>query len=127
MEKPKESGKQTAKKIIKKYDKIRREKAYQKLVDTREKKKKQRNIEIVDEIKDAAAKKNNRIVAKKILDKYKTTFLVDEEDLETIAYDEPEEEIFRGESIVEAEIKFLTLKSLKSNKKLPLKILMKKP
>ena len=33
MEKPEESGKQTAKKIIKKYYKIRREKAYQKLVD----------------------------------------------------------------------------------------------
>ena len=40
MEKPEESGKQTAKKIIKKYDKIRCEKAYEKLVDIHEKKEK---------------------------------------------------------------------------------------
>ena len=40
MEKPKEFGKQAAKKIIKKYDKIRCEKAYQRLVDTHAKRKK---------------------------------------------------------------------------------------
>ena len=71
LKKQKRSGKKTAKKLIKKYDRIRREKAYQKLVDTREKRKKQKKIELTDEIKDAAAKKNNRIVAKKILDKCK--------------------------------------------------------
>ena len=69
LKKQKRSGKKTAKKLIKKYDRIRREKAYQKLVNTREKRKKQKKIELTDEIKDAAAKKNNRIVAKKILDK----------------------------------------------------------
>ena len=40
MEKPEEFGKQAAKKIIKKYDKIRHEKAHQMLVDIREKKEK---------------------------------------------------------------------------------------
>ena len=34
--------------------------------------------------------------------KPKKAFLVNEEDLETIAYDEPEEDLFRGESIIEA-------------------------
>ena len=55
------------------------------------------------------SKKSTKIAAKKISQKYKNfkkpkkTFLVNEEDLETIAYDEPEEEdLFRGESILEA-------------------------
>ena len=108
MKKPKGSGKQAAKKIIKKYDKIRHEKAYQMLVDTREKRKKQRKIEIVDEIKNVAAKKNTRIVAKKILGKYKRmerpkkTYLVDEEDIETLDFNEPQEDLFKGGSVIEA-------------------------
>ena len=55
------------------------------------------------------SKKSTKIAAKKISQKYKNfkkpkkTFLVNEEDLETIVYDEPEEEdLFRGESILEA-------------------------
>ena len=108
IKKSKRSGKEAAKKIMKKYDKIRREKAHERLVDTCEKRKKQRKIEIVDEIKNAAAKKNTRIVAKKVLDKYKRmkrpkkTYLVDEEDIETLDYDEPVEDLFKGESILEA-------------------------
>ena len=49
-----------------------------------------------------------RIVAKKVLDKYKRmkrpkkTYLVDEEDIETLDYDEPVEDLFKGESILEA-------------------------
>ena len=119
LKKQKRSGKKTAKKLIKKYDRIRREKTYQKLVDTREKRKKQKKIELIDEIKDAAAKKNNRIVAKKILDKCKRMkrpkkkFLVDEEDIETIDYDEPEEAIIRGESILEAANKVLDFDEFK--------------
>ena len=42
IEKPKRSGKEAAKKIIKKYDKIRREKMFRKIVDANEKKKKNR-------------------------------------------------------------------------------------
>ena len=55
------------------------------------------------------SKRSTKIAAKKISQKYKTlkkpkkTFLLNEEDLETITYDEPEEEdLFRGESILEA-------------------------
>ena len=32
----------------------------------------------------------------------KKTFLVNEEDIETIDYKEPQEDLFRGESIIEA-------------------------
>ena len=64
-------------------------------------------------------KKSAKIVAKKISQKYKNlkkikkTFLVNEEDLETIASDEPEEDLFRGESILEAANKFLNFDKFK--------------
>ena len=55
---------------------------------------------------DSAAKKST---AKKIVNKYKNMkrpkkkYLVDEKDIETISYaDEPEEDLFKGENIVEA-------------------------
>ena len=53
IEKPKGSGKEAAKQIIKKYDKIRREKTFKKIVDANEKGKK--NIEIVKDIKNFAS------------------------------------------------------------------------
>ena len=60
------------------------------------------------------SKKSTKIAAKKISQKYnnlkkpKKTFLVNEEELKTIAYDEPEEEdLFRGESILETANKVL--------------------
>ena len=43
IEKPKWSGKEAAKKMIKKYDKIRREKTFRKIVDADERKKKTKN------------------------------------------------------------------------------------
>ena len=49
----------------------------------------------------------------KNLKKPKKTFLVNEEDLETIAYDEPEEKLFRGESIIEAANKVLDFDKFK--------------
>ena len=53
-------------------------------------------------------KKGKQVAAKNILKKYKNlkkskkTFLVNEEDLETISYDEPQEDLFAGESIIAA-------------------------
>ena len=62
--------------------------------------KKKRNIDIVQEIKDAASKKSAQITAKKISDKYKKmrykksspTFLADEADIETIDYNDGSDE-----------------------------------
>ena len=56
-----EKSKKTGKKIIKKYDKIRREKKFKKIVDTMQKKRKTEKIDAVDELKDALLKKNAKI------------------------------------------------------------------
>ena len=71
IEKPKRSGKETAKNIIKRYDKIRREKKFKKVVETNDKKKNNENISILEEIKNANDKKNAKITAQKIFKKYK--------------------------------------------------------
>ena len=87
IEKPKGSGKEAAKKIIKKYDKIRREKTFRKIVNVNEKKKKSKNIEIIEDVKNSTAKKSTKVTTKKILNKYKAmkrakkTYLVNEEDI----------------------------------------------
>ena len=58
-------------------------------------------------------KKGKQIAAKNILNKYKNlkkpkkTYLVNEEDLETINYNEPQEDLFAGESILAAANKVL--------------------
>ena len=52
------------------------------------------NINIIDEIRNPTSKKSMKLTAKKVADKYKKmrqkrpqkTFLVDEEDIETIDY-----------------------------------------
>ena len=66
------------------------------------------------------SKKSAAITAKKISHKYKNlkkpkkTFLVNEKDLETIACDdEPQEDLFRGESILEAANKVLDFEAFK--------------
>ena len=75
-------------------------------MDANEKKKK--NIEIVKDITNFASKKSARITANKILQKYKSmkrpkkTYFVNEEDIDTIDYNEPQEDLFQGESIIEA-------------------------
>ena len=70
---------------------------------------KKRNIDTVEEIKNATSKKSMQITAKKISDKYKkmkykkppSTFLVDEADVETIDYnDDSDEDMFAKGSIV---------------------------
>ena len=132
IEKPKGSGKEAAKKIIKKYDKISREKPFKKIVDAYEKRKKNKNIEIVEDIKNFAAKKSARITANKIFQKYKSmkrprkTYLVNEEDLETTDYNEPQENLFQGESIVEATNKVLDFKAFKKDQANALKEMKKK-
>ena len=132
IEKPKRSGKEAAKKMIKKCDKIRREKTFTKIVDPNEKKKKTKNINIIEDIKNSAAKKSTKITAKKILQKYKSikrpkkTYLVNEEDLETLDYNEPQKDLFRGESIVEAANKVLDFEALKKDQANGLKKLKKK-
>ena len=52
-----EKTKNAVKKIIKKYDKIRREKKSKKVIDTMEKKRKTEKIDTVGELKDASLKK----------------------------------------------------------------------
>ena len=75
-------------------------------MDANEKKKK--NIEIVKDISNFASKKSARITANKILQKYKSMkrpkkiYFVNEEDIDTIDYNEPQEDLFQGESIIEA-------------------------
>ena len=101
-------------------------------MDANEKRKKNKNIEIVEDIKNFAAKKSARMTAKKILQKYKSmkrpkkTYLVNEEDLEPIDYNEPQEDLFRGESIVEAENKVLDFKAFKKDQTNALKEMKKK-
>ena len=65
-------------------------------------------------------KKSNLMAAKKISQKYKNlkktkkTYLVNEEDLETIQYDdEPQEDLFKGESVLEAANKVLDFDEFK--------------
>ena len=68
-------------------------------MDANEKKKK--NIEIVKDISNFASKKSARITANKILQKYKSmkrpkkTYFVNEEDIDTIDYNEPQEDLFQ--------------------------------
>ena len=69
--------------------------------------------------KNSASKTSTKLAAKKISQKYrnlkkpKKTFLVNEEDLKTIAYDEPEDDLFSEESILEAANKVLDLEEFK--------------
>ena len=63
-------------------------------------------MDTVDEIKTASNKKRTRITAQKILKNYKNmkkpkrTYLVNEEYIDTIDYNEPQEDLFEGESIL---------------------------
>ena len=56
-EKPKKSGKVAAKLIIEKHDKIRWEKKFKKIVEAKEKKKENKNINILEEVKNFMIKK----------------------------------------------------------------------
>ena len=64
------------------------------------------NINILEEIKNTNDNKNAKITARKILKKYKNmkipkkTYLIDEQDVETIDYNELQKDLFESESIV---------------------------
>ena len=68
-----------------------------------------------EKFKKDQAKKNTIQTAKKISKKYKNlkkpkkSFSVNEEDIETITYDEPQEDLFKSESILNAANKVLDL------------------
>ena len=85
------------------------------------KRKKTKTINMIEDIKNSAAKKSTKITAKKILQKYKSmkrpkkTYLLNEEDLDSIEYNEPQEDLFRGESIVEAANKVLDFEKFKKD------------
>ena len=56
----------------------------------------------------------------------KKTYLVNEEDLDTIDYNEPQEDLFQGESIVEAANKALDFEKFKKDQANALKEMKKK-
>ena len=64
-------------------------------------------------------KKNAKITAQKILKKYKRmkipkkSYLIDEKDVETIDYNEPQEDLFESKSIVKAANKVLDYEAFK--------------
>ena len=101
-------------------------------MDANEKRKKTENIDTINEIKNSAAKKSAKITAKKIVEKYKLmkrpkkTYLVSEKDLETIDYNKPQEDLFKGESIVEAANKVLDFEAFKKDQAKALSDLKKK-
>ena len=72
MKSQKKSGKETAKKIIKKYNKIRQEKTFTKIVEANKRKKMNKNLDMVEDRKDVASKKSAKITTKKVLQKYKS-------------------------------------------------------
>ena len=86
-----------------------------------EKKIKTEKIDAVDKLKDASLKKNATITTKKIVRKYKSmkrpkkTCLVDEKDLETIDYNELQEDVFKGESIINAVNKVVDFEKFKKD------------
>ena len=83
-------------------------------------------VNALKEMKKRKSKRKNSvgITAKKISQKHKNikkpkkTFLVNEEDLETIAYDdEPQEDLFRGESILKTANRVLDFEAFKKQQK----------
>ena len=97
----------TANKIKDKYLKIRREKS-KKLTDQHKKDKPVKVIDAITDVNKASDKKQKKIAAEKILKKYKNlkkpkkTYLVKETNVKTIDYLSPNEDIYAGESIVNA-------------------------
>ena len=92
-----------------------------------EKKRKTDKIDAVDELKNASLKKNAAITAKKIVKKYKSmkrskkTYLIDEKDLENPDYNEPQEDLFKGESIINAVNKVFNFEKFKKDQSEALK------
>lgn len=114
---PKISSQKTAKRIKDKYKKIRRNKIKsQKIVESNKKNKILKETDTIEEIKTASNKKRTKVAAQKILKKYKNLkrpkkpYLVIEKDID---YIEPQEDLFAGESIVNAVNKVLDFEQFK--------------
>ena len=125
---PKKSSQKAAKRIKDKYARIRQNKAKsKKIVESNKRNKILKDIDTIEEIKTASDKKRTKIAADKILKKYKNmkrpkkTYLVNEEDIETIDYIEPQEDLFTGESIVNAANKVLDFNQFKKEQEKELK------
>ena len=125
---PKKSSQKAAKRIKDKYAKIRQNKAKsKKIVESNKRNKILKEIDTVEEIRTASDKKRTRITADKILKKYKNmkrpkkTYLVNEEDIETTDYTKLKEDLFAGESIVNAGNTVLNFKQFKKDQKKELK------
>ena len=79
-----------------------------------------------------AIKKLAKITAQKIFKKFnrmkipKKTYLIDEEDVETIDYNEPQEDLFESESIAKAANKVLNYEEFKRDQEKLLKNSSKK-
>ena len=86
-----------------------------------------KDIDTIEEIRTASDKKRTKITADKILKKYKNmkrpkkTYLVNEENIKTIDYTEPKEDLFADESIVNAANKVLNFKQFKKEQEKELK------
>ena len=122
------SSQKAAKKIKDKYDRLRRNKVKsKKIVESNKKNKILKEIDTIDEVKTASDKKRTRVTAQKILKKYKNmkrsekTYLVNEEDIETIDYSEPQEDLLAGESILNTANKLLKFNQFKKEQEKLLK------
>ena len=125
---PKKSSQKAAKRMKDKYAKIRQNKAKsKKIVESNKRNKILKEIDTIKKIRTASDKKRTRITADKKLKKYKNmkrlkkTYLVNEEDIKTIDYTEPQEDLFAGESIVNAAKKVLDFKKFKKEQEKELK------
>ena len=122
---PKKASQKTAKRIKDKYKNITRNKIKSlKIVESNKKNKILKETDTIDEIKTASDKKRTKVAAQKILKKYKNlkrpkkTYLVNEEDID---YIEPQEDLFAGESILNAANKVLDFEQFKKEQERELK------
>ena len=98
-----------------------------KIVESNKKNKILKDIDTIEKVKTASQKKRDRALAQKIVKKYrnlkkpKKTYLVEEKDIETIDYTELQEDIFAGESILNAANKVLNFKQFKKEQEKLLK------
>ena len=90
-----------------------------KIVESNKKNKILKDIDTIEKVKTASEKKRDRALAQKIVKKYrnlkkpKKSYLIEEKDIETIDYTEPQEDVFTGESILNAANKVLNFKQFK--------------
>ena len=98
-----------------------------KIVESNKKNKILKDIDTIEKVKTASEKKRDRALAQKIVKKYrnlkkpKKSYLIEEKDIETIDYTELQEDVFTGESILNAANKVLNFKQFKKEQEKLLK------